>query len=71
VLTVIGTIFLPLTFMVGVYGMNFEGSEWAMPELRWRYAYPLLWIAMLTLVAVMLWMFKRRGWLGRRRTRGG
>ncbi len=71
VLTVIGTIFLPLTFMVGVYGMNFEGSEWAMPELRWRYGYPLLWIAMLTLVAVMLWMFKRRGWLGRRRSRGG
>lgn len=44
-LTVIATIFIPLTFIVGVYGMNFQNSDspWAMPELHWYYGYPLVW----------------------------
>ncbi len=65
VLTIIATIFIPLTFIVGIYGMNFEHatSPWAMPELGWYYGYPLVWGVMLTVVAGLLWFFKRRGWL--------
>jgi len=59
VLTVIGTIFLPLTFLVGVYGMNFQH----MPELAWPWAYPALWGIMVALALGMLWAFRRRGWL--------
>lgn len=61
VLTVIGTVFIPLTFVVGVYGMNFE----VMPELRWPWAYPVLWLFMLSLAATMLSWFGRKGWLQR------
>jgi len=61
VLTVVSTIFIPLTFLVGVWGMNFE----FMPELHWPWAYPLVWLAMLTL-AISLWVyFRRRGWIER------
>ncbi len=59
VLTVIATIFIPLTFLVGVYGMNFE----FMPELAWRWGYPALWGFMVTLAVVMLVLFKRKNWL--------
>lgn len=59
VLTVIGTIFMPLTFIVGVYGMNFHH----MPELAWPWAYPALWVLMVLLAAGMLRAFRRRGWL--------
>lgn len=58
VLTVISTIFIPLTFLVGVYGMNFEH----MPELGWRLAYPALWVAMIALAAGLAIGFRRRGW---------
>lgn len=65
VLTVIATIFIPLTFIVGVYGMNFANADspWAMPELRWYYGYPLVWLAMGVIVAVMLAFFRRRKWV--------
>lgn len=65
VLTIISTIFIPLTFIVGIYGMNFENpaSPWAMPELRWFYGYPMVWGLMITVVAGLLWFFKRRDWL--------
>jgi magnesium transporter len=65
VLTIIATIFIPLTFIVGLYGMNFENidSPWAMPELRWYYGYPLAWLLMIGVVVVMLAFFKRRKWL--------
>ena len=65
VLTVIATIFIPLTFIVGVYGMNFSAnnkSPWAMPELNWDYAYPALWLVMLSIAIGMGIFFKRRGW---------
>jgi magnesium transporter len=58
VLTIISTIFIPLTFIVGVYGMNFD----YMPELRWHYGYGLIWGVMLLLVMVMLTYFKIKKW---------
>ena len=65
VLTIIATIFIPLTFIVGIYGMNFQHatSPWAMPELGWYYGYPLIWLLMLGVVGGMLWFFRRRKWL--------
>jgi magnesium transporter len=67
VLTVMASIFIPLTFMAGVYGMNFEN----MPELRVWWTYPALLLAMLSVAALMLLYFRRRGWLGRRRRDSG
>ena len=59
VLTIFAAFFLPLTFVVGVYGMNFD----AMPELRWRYGYPAVLVAMAAIsLAVYLW-FRRKGWM--------
>jgi magnesium transporter len=58
VLTIFATIFAPLTFIVGVYGMNFEH----MPELQWRWGYAAVWAVMLIVAAGMLREFKRRGW---------
>ena len=60
-LTVMGTIFLPLSFLVGVYGMNFED----MPELKWRWGYPALWALMLAVAGGLVAWFWRRGWLAR------
>lgn len=58
-LTVISTIFLPISFIAGMYGMNFD----VMPELRWRYGYAFALGMMAGVVALMLWFFYRRGWL--------
>lgn len=57
-LTIIATIFIPLTFIAGVYGMNFEN----MPELKWGWGYPLVWLVMLGLAAGMLVFFRRKNW---------
>jgi magnesium transporter len=58
-LTIISSIFLPLTFLVGVYGMNF----WWMPELSWKPAYPILMVCTL-IIAVSLWVYyKRKKWI--------
>jgi magnesium transporter len=59
VLTVIATIFMPLTFLAGLYGMNFTH----MPELAWRWGYPAVVGVMLVVAGGMAWMFRRRGWL--------
>ncbi|MBU0733764.1 MAG: magnesium/cobalt transporter CorA [Proteobacteria bacterium] len=59
VLTIIATIFIPLTFIAGVYGMNFKH----MPELEWKWSYPVLWIAMVLLGSLMLIGFRRKKWL--------
>ncbi|NLC69956.1 MAG: magnesium/cobalt transporter CorA [Desulfuromonadaceae bacterium] len=58
VLTVIATIFIPLTFIVGVYGMNFH----YMPELAWRWGYPLIWLVMVGCVVGMILFFRKKGW---------
>lgn len=65
VLTMIATIFIPLTFVVGLYGMNFShpNSPWAMPELGWYYGYPMVWSIMLIIVIGMVIYFKRKNWL--------
>lgn len=66
-LTIISTIFIPLTFLGGVYGMNFgrgpNPSPWAMPELDWYYGYPLVLLIMLGIAAGMVAYFKHKRWL--------
>ncbi|SDS32263.1 magnesium transporter [Halopseudomonas xinjiangensis] len=59
VLTIFATLFMPLTFIAGVYGMNFE----YMPELEWRYGYPMVWMVMIATVIGLVVFFRRRGWL--------
>lgn len=58
-LTVVGTIFIPLTFLVGVYGMNFKH----MPELEWQNGYYILWVFMITISVGMIIYFKKKQWL--------
>jgi len=60
VLTILSSIFIPLTFIVGVYGMNFQH----MPELHWRYGYAFAWLLMVGVVAGLLIYFRRKGWIG-------
>ena len=59
VLTIMASIFIPLTFMAGIYGMNFE----YIPELKLEYGYFYLWGAMIIVFFVMIWYFKRKRWL--------
>lgn len=59
VLTIIATIFIPMTFMAGVYGMNFK----YMPELAWRWSYPLFWLLIIIILLIMIALFRRRKWL--------
>ena len=58
VLTIIATIFIPMTFLAGVYGMNFK----YMPELGWRYAYLFFWIVVSVVLIAMIAYFKRKKW---------
>ncbi len=58
VLTLVATMFIPLTFVAGVYGMNFEH----MPELRWKYAYAGFWGIIVVMVVCMMIYFKRKKW---------
>lgn len=60
VLTVISTIFIPLTFIVGLYGMNFTEQ---MPEFHWRWSYVAVWILMLGISGTMLVYFKKKDWM--------
>ncbi len=59
VLTIISTLFIPVTFIVGVYGMNFD----YMPELRSPYGYAATWLVMLTIMISLLYYFRRKKWL--------
>jgi magnesium transporter len=59
VLTIIATVFMPLTFLAGVYGMNFKH----MPELEWRWGYPVIWAVMIAIGVFMLIYFRKKKWL--------
>lgn len=59
VLTIIATLFIPLTVIVGIYGMNFE----YMPELRWRWGYPAVMLLMAIVAGGMIMYFRRKSWL--------
>jgi magnesium transporter len=59
VLTIISTIFIPLTFIVGVYGMNFK----FMPELEWQYGYGMVWGIMIVVTITLLIILKRKKWM--------
>lgn len=64
VLTIIATIFIPLTFAAGIYGMNFnpDASPLNMPELNWYYGYPAFWGVMVVISILMVIFFRRKGW---------
>jgi magnesium transporter len=59
VLTIVSTVFIPLTFIVGVYGMNFA----FMPELEWHWGYPMVWGVMILLTSSMFIFFRKRKWI--------
>jgi len=62
-LTVVATILLPLTFVVGVYGMNFDGGALNMPELGWEYGYPAVMLGMALMAGILVAYFRRENWL--------
>jgi magnesium transporter len=59
VLTIIATIFIPITFIAGIYGMNFE----SMPELKWKWGYEMVWGVMIVMILAMLGYFRKKKWL--------
>lgn len=65
VLTIIATIFIPLTFIAGIYGMNFnpDASPYSMPELNWYYGYPIFLGVMFIISILMVIFFRRKGWM--------
>ncbi len=65
VLTIVASFFIPLTFIVGIYGMNFDpdASRFNMPELKWVYGYPAVLIAMAAVAGGMFWYFRKKKWL--------
>jgi magnesium transporter len=67
-LTIIATIFIPLGFIAGLYGMNFDTriSPWNMPELSWRWGYPFALGLMAAVAIGLLLFFRKRGWIGGR-----
>ena len=64
VLTIIATIFIPLTFITGLYGMNFDTSVslWNMPELGWAFGYPAVVVFMALVAGGMIVFFRRKDW---------
>lgn len=65
VLTIIATIFIPLSWIAGVYGMNFDAkSPWNMPELAWQYGYFGVLLIMFLVAASLMFWFWRKGWIG-------
>ena len=63
-LTIISTIFIPLTFIVGIYGMNFrtDASRWNMPELDWAFGYPFVMALMVVIAVTLIIFFKKKRW---------
>jgi len=68
VLTIVSTIFLPMTFVAGVYGMNFnpDKSPFNMPELNWPYGYPFSLLLMVLSVVILLGYYRSKGWIGKK-----
>ncbi|WP_435178697.1 magnesium/cobalt transporter CorA [Halorussus sp. AFM4] len=62
-LTVVATVVLPLTFVVGVYGMNFGDSPYNMPELGWTYGYPAVMLGMLAVTVILIAYFRESGYI--------
>lgn len=62
VLTIMASFFIPITFVAGVYGMNFDH----IPELHWKYGYAAFWIVVITMVGGLGVYFYRRDWIGRK-----
>jgi len=60
VLTIMASFFIPITFVAGVYGMNFEH----IPELGWKYSYYVFWLVCLSIVGTLIYYFYRKGWIG-------
>ena len=71
VLTIIATVFIPLSFIASLYGMNFDraASRWNMPELGWPFGYPLVLLLMLATAGGLMGYFWRKGWLFGQRAR--
>jgi len=71
-LTLTSTVMLPLSFIAGVYGMNFKGevSPYNMPELDWFYGYPFALVLMTVVAGGIVFLFHYKGWIGNRHTRG-
>jgi len=67
-LTLVSSVFIPLNFIASIYGMNFrdDKSPLNMPELHWYYGYPFALGLMLTVALGMVWLFRRRGWIGQK-----
>jgi magnesium transporter len=67
VLTIMSSVFIPLTFLVGIWGMNFQttASRWNMPELTWAYGYPFALGFMAAVAVTLVLWFRRKGWIGR------
>ena len=66
VLTITMEIFMPISVLAGIYGMNFDRSKpWNMPELSWEYGYAYFWAMAVTIIGIMLLTFKRKGWFKR------
>ena len=59
VLTIIATIFIPITFVAGIYGMNFK----FMPELEWRWGYLMVWIIFAVVIGFMIGYFRKKQWI--------
>lgn len=64
ILTIISTVFIPLTFIAGVYGMNFnpDASPFNMPEINWYWGYPAIWTAMILIGSLLTFLFWLKGW---------
>jgi magnesium transporter len=77
VLTIVSSVFIPLTFIVGVYGMNFSYThpetgavmKWNMPELYQPYGYLIVWLVMLVLAVLQLLLYAKAGWITFKRKR--
>jgi hypothetical protein len=67
VLTIISTLFIPLTFIVGIYGMNFDPqvSPLNLPETKWYFGYPLCLLIMAAITVGQIFFFRHKGWIGR------